>query len=120
MKFAPFGGEPDKVEVWRLVVPFVEDFHVSLARCAQRNDALAVRRPGDVAVVRGRDGELLGRALSVGTYFPNLAAGFVPGDIRDPLTVRRPCRLELTRTTGGETVWRARGKVHAVKVCQSG
>jgi len=50
---AAFGGQPDEIDVDGSGVPFIELLDVTLAGSADGNDALAIRRKSEVAIVGG-------------------------------------------------------------------
>src|SRR6516165_8853899 len=117
---ATVGRQPDQIEIDWNAVPLVELFDAALAGRADGNDALAVRREIDVAIVPGNARKLLGAAAAVGAGLPDLSAFLRPGDVGDPLAVGRPRGHKFASGRGGQAVGRAAGNIHHVKMSECG
>src|SRR5262245_20366543 len=96
--FAAIGGNPDKIVVLRLAAIEAAVFAV-VGIAAEQHDARAIRRKDGIAVDGERFRELYGSAARRGNL-PKLPALAGPGDIGDPLAVRRKRRLERSGFSG--------------------
>src|ERR1700751_5541250 len=114
ISFAAVGGNPDQIVVLRLAAIEAAVFAV-VGIAAEQYNARAIGRKDGIAVDGERFRELYGSATRRGNL-PKLPAFAGPGDIGDPLAVRRKRRLERSRFSGVELLRFSRREIECIEM----